>query len=71
MVIDTYEVEGGFTNRYSDFKAAHDAGKVLPFGYTWHHNQDGKTLQAVETSIHQMFTHYGGISLLQRLFGGE
>ena len=31
---------------------------------TWHHCEDGKTLQEIETILHKRFTHKGGISIL-------
>ena len=38
-----------------------DAG----IGNTWHHHQDGKTLQAVDRAMHRQFTHRGGISIMK------
>lgn len=32
-------------------------------GYTWHHHQDGQTMQLIDTLIHGTFTHTGGASL--------
>ena len=34
---------------------------------TWHHSEDGRTLQEVNRRIHEMFTHKGGMSIK----GGE
>jgi len=55
---------GPFTNRSSDFRIA---DKMAPNGpksntSTWHHNEDGRTLQEVNRDIHKRFTHRGGIS---------
>jgi hypothetical protein len=36
-----------------------------PTGFTWHHVQDGKTLQLVPTSIHSKVPHTGGASILR------
>ena len=42
----------------ADFRAANkkagfgDSANSQPDGYTWHHNQDGKTMQLVKTSAH-------------------
>jgi hypothetical protein len=36
-----------------------------PRGKTWHHVQDGKTMQLIDSSIHSSFTHKGGASLSQ------
>ena len=30
---------------------------------TWHHSQDGHTLQEVDKAVHKEFTHRGGMSL--------
>ncbi|XHJ04879.1 HNH endonuclease [Staphylococcus epidermidis] len=30
---------------------------------TWHHHEDGKTMQEVNKKIHREFTHRGGTSL--------
>ena len=58
-------LENGFEGRSKDFSKAGDAG----LGNTWHHHQDGKTLQAVDSAIHRRFTHRGGISILK--LGGK
>ena len=58
-------LENGFEGRGKDFSKAGDAG----LGNTWHHHQDGKTLQAVDSAIHRRFTHRGGISILK--LGGK
>ena len=34
-----------------------------PDGYTWHHHQDGQTMQLVDRQVHATFTHSGGASL--------
>ncbi|NQK93772.1 HNH endonuclease [Streptococcus suis] len=49
----------GFETRAKDFSKA---GKSDPEN-TWHHHQDGKTLQLVDRKIHRRFTHRGGISI--------
>ena len=33
-----------------------------PEGYTWHHHQDGTTMQLVPTDIHNATGHTGGIA---------
>ena len=33
---------------------------------TWHHHEDGVTLQEVETILHDRFRHRGGISNLKK-----
>ena len=52
-------IESGFEGRAKDFSKAGNPG----IGNTWHHHQDGKTLQAVDSAIHRRFTHRGGISI--------
>lgn len=55
-------------NNNTDFKAANQAAGFgnsatsHPDGYTWHHNQDGKTMQLVETGAHAAAPHTGGAS---------
>jgi hypothetical protein len=63
------EVEIKFTqNRAQDFRAANEKaghpewGDQSPPGYTWHHHEDGKTMQLVLRSIHDLFKHVGGFS---------
>lgn len=48
--------------RYGDFAAANrEAGYArTPEGYTWHHHQDGTTMQLVPTDIHAQTGHTGG-----------
>lgn len=56
---------GEFKNYGSDFKRA---DKLAPMGpkleeNTWHHLEDGKTMQEINKKIHKEFTHAGGMSL--------
>lgn len=37
-----------------------DAGAARIPGFTWHHNEDGVTLQLVDRSTHQQTGHRGG-----------
>lgn len=52
-------------SRPKDFKSANEAAgyKTTPEGYTWHHHQDGTTMQLVPTNIHAQTGHTGGYSL--------
>lgn len=52
-------------SRPRDFRAANKAGgyKSTPEGYTWHHHQDGTTMQLVPKDIHRQTGHTGGFSL--------
>ena len=59
---------GPFRNRSADFRLA---DKIAPNGpispdNTWHHNEDGRTLQEVDKDIHKCFTHRGGISGMKK-----
>jgi hypothetical protein len=49
-------------SRAGDFRAANEAAglKKTPEGYTWHHHQDGKTMQLVPRDIHSQTGHTGG-----------
>jgi RHS repeat-associated protein len=48
--------------RAGDFKAANEAAgfRRTPEGYTWHHHQDGTTMQLVPRSTHARTGHTGG-----------
>src|SRR6266498_1469718 len=48
--------------RAGDFSAANKAAgfKKTPKGYTWHHHQDGTTMQLVPRKIHAQTGHDGG-----------
>lgn len=63
----TYEVSDGFdtSNHSVDInKAVRETGKGgTGSGMTWHHSTDGKTLQLVETEIHEQFRHIGGFAI--------
>jgi hypothetical protein len=56
-------------DHYWDFKAANEkiglTGSKPPEGFTWHHVQDGKTMQLIPQSIHNApmggFSHAGGV----------
>jgi hypothetical protein len=52
-------------NRYLDDKAANQSlgFRKTPEGYTWHHHQDGTTMQLVPKDIHSKTGHTGGFSL--------
>jgi hypothetical protein len=52
-------------SRSADFRAANEAAgyESTPAGYTWHHHQDGTTMQLVPTKIHDLTGHTGGFYL--------
>ncbi len=53
-------------NHYVDNDAADVArGKPKPDDWTWHHNEDGTTMQLVPRGIHQRFHHSGGASIVK------
>lgn len=39
--------------------------KTTPDGYTWHHVEDGQTMQLVPTDLHATFPHSGGASAIR------
>ncbi|MGU8024564.1 HNH endonuclease [Streptococcus suis] len=60
-------LEEGFETRSRDFaKADKLAETPKSLDTTWHHHQDGKTLQEIETRIHARFTHRGGFALRKK-----
>lgn len=67
IVYTDYQVQGGFnvSNHSADINEAIRStglgGKGS--GYTWHHYQDGHTLQLVDTYHHELFRHIGGFSI--------
>jgi hypothetical protein len=59
---------GPFRNRSADFRLADRMapnGPISPDS-TWHHHEDGRTLQEVDKNIHRNFTHRGGISGMRK-----
>jgi uncharacterized membrane protein YgcG len=50
-----------------DDKLANQAAGLssTPEGYTWHHVEDGETMQLVPTDIHSTFPHTGGASMIR------
>lgn len=61
------KVEGLTGQNANDFKLANQAAglKRKPQGWTWHHHQDGKTMQLVPTDLHDAVRHSGGASILR------
>ncbi|XXU49625.1 HNH endonuclease [Sorangium sp. So ce1014] len=52
----TVSVHDGFGEPMSSTDA------LGPEGYTWHHHQDGTTMQLVSSNIHRMTGHTGGFA---------
>jgi hypothetical protein len=51
----------------SDFALANDAAGFdrTPKGYTWHHVEDGRTMELVPSDRHGTVRHSGGVAALQ------
>jgi filamentous hemagglutinin len=57
------EVDIKYTgNRNKDYKLANEAAgiKVKPGDYSWHHHENGRTMQLVPRDLHQAVRHTGG-----------
>ena len=52
-------------DRAVDYAAANKAAdlKETPIGFSWHHHQDGITMQLVPTTVHAKTGHTGGVGL--------
>jgi A nuclease of the HNH/ENDO VII superfamily with conserved WHH/Pretoxin HINT domain len=64
------QVDGLVGDHYKDFKAANRAAGYgdtphPPQGYTWHHHQDGRTMQLVPQDIHSAVKHTGGAAVIK------
>jgi hypothetical protein len=62
------DVQIEFTGSYDkDFSLADKAAGITEKmrkaeEYTWHHHQDGKTMQLIKKDVHRDFVHTGGMS---------
>lgn len=69
------DVQIEFTGiRYKDFSAADKAAgitekKRTDEKYTWHHHEDGKTMQLIKQDVHAEFFHTGGMARVRREYG--
>ena len=64
----TYLFEHGFTgDRAKDFRLADKAmgWTKRPDGYTWHHAEDGRTLQLIPRDLHLAVRHTGGHAVIK------
>ena len=64
--VSTHTVKIELTgNRALDDAAANRVAGLdaKPRGFTWHHHQDGTTMQLVPTDIHRKTGHTGGFAL--------
>lgn len=57
---------GPFVERTADFEKAKDMGFIKSETSSWHHHEDGVTLQEVERYLHERFRHKGGISKMKK-----
>jgi hypothetical protein len=62
------EVDGLVGDVRNDFAAATKAAGLerVPSGYTWHHVEDGRTMELVPKDIHRATGHTGGAELIRR-----
>jgi hypothetical protein len=53
-----------FTGTAEDFARANKRANLseTPKGFTWHHHEDGRTMQLVPTKIHAETGHTGGVA---------
>jgi hypothetical protein len=63
----THRVEIEMTGKKADFTAANKAAglKNTPDNMTWHHNEDGVTMELVPSKINNNVPHDGGASIVQ------
>lgn len=67
------EVDGLVGDTYKDYKLANEAagleryGADPPLGFTWHHCEDGRTMQLVPDDIHGAVKHTGGEAVMEHL----
>ncbi len=73
--LSALDVQIQFTGSYpKDFAAADKAAGITKKmrddeGYTWHHHQDGKTMQLIKESVHKDFFHTGGMARARKEYG--
>jgi len=61
------KVKGLIGDDYEDFKLANKAAgfKRTPQDSTWHHHDDGETMELVPTDLHQGVRHTGGAAIIR------
>ena len=58
------DMQGNYSSDFSE--ANKKAGlEETPDGFTWHHNQDGKTMELVPEDLHGAVRHTGGCAVLK------
>ena len=67
MVIQEVPI-GKFESYYKDFQKADELAPKGPKASTstWHHHQNGTTMQEVNAKLHSRFTHEGGMALSKK-----
>jgi hypothetical protein len=71
--IKSVTVDGLVGDVSKDYKMANEAaglgqyGSKPPPGYTWHHCEDGRTMQLVPADIHGEVKHTGGEAVIKHL----
>jgi hypothetical protein len=64
--IDIGKQKGNHTTDYSNAEKASKLKPPKEDGTSWHHHEDGKTMQEIPTDIHKRFTHEGGVSGMKK-----
>ena|GEM_PF-2187863 len=61
------KVQIEMTGKTTDFAKANKAAGLTetPTGYTWHHHQDGRTMQLIPSDIHKHVKHTGGSAIVK------
>lgn len=68
--VEIFPMTGKGTGDFTRANQAAGLTKTEP-GFTWHHVQDGKTMQLIPTKIHDQFPHTGGASIARGQLGGS
>jgi hypothetical protein len=62
-------VEIDMVGNASDFGRANEAaglpGKEAPKGFTWHHKEDGVTMELIPSDLNNKVPHTGGASIVK------
>ncbi|GIM50348.1 hypothetical protein CAPN003_18000 [Capnocytophaga stomatis] len=66
--VDIGKQKGNHTTDYTmaEKNSNLDPPKLSNQQTTWHHHEDGKTMQEVDRKIHNRFTHQGGVSQVKK-----
>ena len=63
--VDIENMTGDCTTDFTAANKAAPLGRILPDN-TWHHKQNARTMQEVNSEIHDRFTHYGARHVLKK-----